>query len=130
MAQVSRMGQGDPLTGNSTLFSPQAKLAIAVMILFLSFFSLAQSLRLFIHFSFFVRAARYCADQPELYSEATAQMMFGDAYKTCLRAQTYMSVGFRFMYCWIPFIFWLMGGCYLLGSTMTVVFALYHLDII
>lgn len=128
MAQVRHLGRGDPLTGSSTLFSPEAKLCCAVGILFLAFFSLAQSLRLFIHFSFFVRAARYCADHMELYSEVTAEMMYSDACKTCLRAQTYMSIGFRFMYCWIPLVFWLMGGCYLFGSTLATVVALYNLD--
>ena len=128
MDQVRHMGQLDPLTGRSTLFSPESKLACAVGVLFLSFFSLAQSLRLFIHFSFFIRAARYCADHQDCYSEDTVETMFSTSCNTCLRAQTYMSLGFRFLYCWIPLVFWLMGGTYLFLSTVVTAIALYNLD--
>lgn len=128
MNQVRALGAADPLTGTSTLFSPETKLACAVSVLFLSFFSLAQSLRLFIHFSFFIRAARFCADHPDYYGEDTKESMFADSCKSCLRAQTFMSLGFRFLYCWIPLIFWLMGGTFLFSATVVTAIALYNLD--
>jgi uncharacterized membrane protein len=128
MNQVRALGENDPLTGSSTLFSPEAKLACAVGMLFLSFFSLAQSLRLFIHFSFFIRAARFCADNPDYYGEDTTEGMFADSCKSCLRAQTFMSLGFRFLYCWIPLIFWLLGGTFLFSATVLTTIALYNLD--
>lgn len=128
MAQVRSLGENDPLTGSSSLFSPEAKLAGAVGMLFFSFFSLAQSLRLFIHFSFFIRAARFCADHPDYYGVETTENMFADSCKSCLRAQTFMSLGFRFLYCWIPFIFWLLGGTFLFSATVLTTIALYNLD--
>ena len=128
MIQVRALGAADPLTGNSTLFSPEAKLACAVGMLFLSFFSLAQSLRLFIHFSFFIRAARFCADHPDYYGVDTTEGMFHDSCRSCLRAQTYMSLGFRFLYCWIPLIFWLLGGTFLISATAVTTIALYNID--
>jgi uncharacterized membrane protein len=128
MNQVSALGAADPFTGSSTLFSPETKLAVAVSMLFLSFFSLAQSLRLFIHFSFFIRAARFCADHPDYYGEDTTESMVADSCKTCLRAQTFMSFGFRTLYCWIPAIFWLLGGTFLFSATVLTTVALYNLD--
>jgi uncharacterized membrane protein len=128
MKHLRALGAADPLTGSSTLFSPEAKLSCAVGMLFLSFFSLAQSLRLFIHFSFFIRAARFCADHPNYYGENTTENMFNDSCKTCLRAQTFMSLGFRFLYCWIPLIFWLLGGTFLVSATVVTTIALYDLD--
>jgi len=128
MNQVHALGAADPLTGTSTLFSPEAKLACAIGMLFLSFFSLAQSLRLYIHFSFFIRAARFCADHPDYYGEYTTESMVADSCRCCLRAQTFMSLGFRFLYCWIPLIFWLLGGTFLFFATVLTTIALYNLD--
>lgn len=128
MERVRHLGRADPLTGASTFFHPEAKLSAAVAMLFLSFFALAQSMRLFIHFGFFVRAASYCHCRQDVYSEETAETMFHDACQTCLRAQTYFSLGLRFLYCFLPLIFWLLGGSYLLFGTIMVVVALYNLD--
>ena len=128
MDHVRNLGRHDPLTGASSIFHPEAKLAAAVGILFLSFFSLVQSLRLFIHFGFFVRAASYCRIHREVYSDETVDSMFHDACQTCLRAQTFLSVGLRFLYCFLPVIFWLLGGTYFLLGTLVVVIALYNLD--
>lgn len=128
MEMVRQLGGADPLTGASSLISPEAKMLAATGILLLSFFSLAQSLRLFIHFSWFVRAARYCADHRQYYSDSTVETMVEDAVHTCLRAQTFNSLGFRFLYIFIPAMAWLMGGTYLAGATLATVAALYNLD--
>ena len=128
MDMLRQLSESDPLTRNSTIFSPESKVVCCIGVFFLSFFSLAQSLRLFIHFSFFARAARYCADHQDYYSAETSEVMFEDACKTCLRAQTYMSIGFRFLYCFIPAAFWLMGGTFLFGASLMTVVALWNLD--
>ena len=128
MAAVAALGRADPLTGASSLLSPQLKIASAVGVMFLSFFSLAQSLRLWIHFGFFARAAGWARRRTDEYSEVEVEGLYQDACKTCLRAQTFFSVGLRFMYCFLPLIFWLLGSTYLLAGTLAVTTALYHLD--
>jgi len=128
MEAVRQLGRSDPLTGGSALIKPEFKMACAIGVLFLSFFSLAQSLRLYIHFGFFARAAAWAHKHPDEYSEETIAGMFGDACNTCLRAQTFFSVGLRFMYCFLPLIFWFLGSTYLLLATLGLVVAMYSLD--
>jgi len=128
MEAVRQLGSADPLIGASTLFTPEFKMACAVSLSSLSFFSLAQSLRLYIHFGFFARSAAWVRKHPDEYSEETIEGMYADCCKTCLRAQTFFSLGLRFMYVFLPVIFWLLGSTYFLLGTVAVVVALYNLD--
>lgn len=66
-----------------------------------------QALRLFVHFPFLIRAAAHCRA-----SGAAAQhaAIGRDAVATCLRGQTFFSLGLRLLYAFIPLVGWLGAG--------------------
>lgn len=86
------------------------------------------------HYPFLVRAALYCRSHPEgLHpsggdSAAEGSCLGAEAVRTCLRGQTFFSLGLRFMYLFIPMVMWAFGGTWLLLGTAGIVAALYVLD--
>ncbi|KAI3425120.1 hypothetical protein D9Q98_008892 [Chlorella vulgaris] len=155
MDVVRQMSRKDPLTGGSSIITPEAKLGTAVAALFLSFFALAQAcphstallqwqqiacnenlplcpylqaLRLFVHYPFLIRAAQYCRFTSEGTEVTSLSSMEAEAMKTCLRGQTFFSLGLRFLYCFIPIVMWTMGGTWLLVGSPGIVVCLYVLD--
>lgn len=103
LARIRALSQRDPLTGASSLVEPEVKMAAALAVLLLSFFALAQSLRLLVHFAFFARAAAAVRHLPELVGGGQdVAAMARNAVTCCLRGQTYFSVGLRCMYGFIP----------------------------
>jgi hypothetical protein len=81
---------------------------------------------------FFVRAASYCSMKPDMnsdFGDDFTEQMHRLATRSTLRAQTFFSLGLRFLYTFIPFICWLMGGTYmLLGSMALVASSFFVLD--
>jgi hypothetical protein len=66
-----------------------------------------QALRLFVHYPFIVRAVQYCRSQHGDLSAAGSRdtgCLEAEALKTCLRGQTFFSLGLRFMYLFIPLV--------------------------
>lgn len=128
MAAIRALNDMDPFTRSSTLFSPEFKVVCAIIAMFLAFFSLAQSLRLAVHYGFFVRAASYVREHPDNFSEQSQEGFFRDSLRTCLKSQTHFSVGLRCMYLFVPLVIWMCGGTYLLVTTMVVVLAMFQID--
>lgn len=135
MEVVRQMSRRDPLTGGSSIIAPEAKLGTAVAALFLSFFALAQALRLFVHFPFLVRACHYCRTTTHAHPHAespagpdSGDCLASEALKTCLRGQTFFSLGLRFFYLFIPLVMWTFGGTWLLVGTLVEVTFLFILD--
>jgi uncharacterized membrane protein len=86
-----------------------------------------------VHYPFLVRAALFCRTHPGGLHPAAAGAEAGgclgaEAVKTCLRGQTFFSLGLRFMYLFIPLVMWAFGGTWLLLGTAGIVAALYVLD--
>ena len=107
MMALKDLNHGDILTGKSDLISPEIKIVAAILSLFLSFFSLVQSLRLFVHAGYFIRASSFLSIHPEVYSEMYGtndgdNHMYKLAIRTNRRAQTFFSLGLRFLYMFIP----------------------------
>ena len=77
-----------------------------------------QALRLFVHYPFLVRASLYCRASGGLEPAASdsaggallepaadgGDCLAGEAVKTCLRGQTFFSLGLRFLYAFIPLV--------------------------
>jgi uncharacterized membrane protein len=67
-----------------------------------------------------VRAAAWSKAHPDAYTAACTRALRRDAVATCLRAQSFFSIGLRAMYLFIPLTAWVLGGAYLLGSMALV----------
>ncbi|KAI7839209.1 hypothetical protein COHA_007022 [Chlorella ohadii] len=145
MAVVRQWSRHDPLTGGSrcgayrgsacsapspgSIIAPEAKVGIAVGALFMSFFALAQALRLFVHYPFLVRASAHCRHTGvQAEGDAEGDCLAGEAIRTCLRGQTFFSLGLRFLYAFIPLTMWVLGGTWLLLGAVVEVSLLYVLD--
>lgn len=107
MAALRVLSRDDVLTGKSSLISPELKIVAAIISLLLSFFSLVQSLRLFVHAGYFIRASSFLQLHPHVYSEMYGtshgeNQMYKMAMNTNRRAQTFFSLGLRFLYMFIP----------------------------
>ena len=69
-----------------------------------------QALRLFVHYPFLVRASHYCrtanraALEPAGALESSDDCLRSEAIRTCLRGQTFFSIGLRFLYMFIPLV--------------------------
>ena len=64
-----------------------------------------QALRLFVHYPFLVRAAHHCrASGAQQASDESGDWLANEALKTCLRGQTFFSVGLRGLYAFIPLV--------------------------
>ena len=64
-----------------------------------------QALRLFVHYPFLVRAAHHCrATGTQQDSNESGDWLANEALKTCLRGQTFFSVGLRGLYAFIPLV--------------------------
>ena len=118
-----------------------------------------QALRLFVHYPFLVRAAHHGrASGAQQASDESGDWLANEALKTCLRGQTFFSVGLRGLYAFIPLVglrvgnqskllclrclavltliptlhsaqvMWTMGGTFLLVGTFVQVVVLYHMD--
>lgn len=129
MADFKRLGKSDPLTGDNNVLPPEIYLGLAFLILLASFFALMQSLRLFSHFGFLIRAATFAYTNPEHSSVTCTGDELGNS--SCLvmtRAHTFFSIGLRGLILFLPLVVGAFGGTYLFVSTVMVIFALFFLD--
>ncbi|GAB4816698.1 hypothetical protein N2152v2_003744 [Parachlorella kessleri] len=128
MKKVKDMNEWDPFVKTGGIIPPEAKMGAAVGALFLCFFSLVQSLRLFVHFGFFSKAVSHCRAHQSSYPYDSYESLYNETLKISLRAQTFFSVGLRALYLFIPLVLWSLGSTYLLASMLLVVGVMYHLD--
>jgi len=104
----------DPISGSDVLIPAQAKLGIAMGLLFLSLLSMSQCVRLSVHLTYILRAI---PAKPQKNSARLEKI----AFAINRRASLFFSLGLRFLYAFFPLFLYLMGPLALLVSTLVEV---------
>ena len=128
MEAIRAYARSDPVSGCATAVPPEVKVGAGVVALLASFFSLAQALRLQLHFHHFVAAAKYAAEAPGEYDHAFVVEMRRGATATLLRGQAFFSLGLRLLYAFLPLLLWSLGATYLLAGSAALTATLYRFD--
>jgi uncharacterized membrane protein len=95
------------------------KLLTMLFDLLFAFFSFAMSVRIFHHLGYLINVPLDKPVEARQIAQVLAQLN---------RAGTYYRVGMRAYYFTVPLLLWLFGPAWLLGSTLAVLFFLFHLD--
>jgi len=95
------------------------KLLMMLFDLLFAFFSFSMSVRLFHHIGYLINVPLTKGLEQSQPKHVVAQMN---------RAGIFYRIGMRSYYYTVPLLFWLFGPLFLLGSTVLLVFFLYHLD--
>jgi len=95
------------------------KLMVMLFDLLIAFFAFAMPVRIFHHVGYLINAPLDKAAQASQISHVVAQLN---------RAGAYYRIGMRAYYFTVPLLLWLFGPAWLLGSTLAVLFFLFHLD--
>lgn len=95
------------------------KILLMLLDLLVAFFSFAQSIRLFHHVGYLLAIPIEAGHEFALPKHVAAQLN---------RAGRFYSIGTRAYHFTVPLLFWLFGPQFLFGTTIILVFALYHLD--
>lgn len=95
------------------------KMLVLLVDLLFAFFGFAMAIRLFHHVGYMINA-------PQNVNLVAADPAHVSAHLN--RAGFFYSVGMRAYYYTVPLLFWLFGPLFMLGGTIALVIALYHLD--
>lgn len=95
------------------------KLLVMLFDLLFAFFSFSMSVRLFHHIGYLINVPLERQLESVQLKHVEAQLN---------RAGIYYRVGMRAYYFTVPLLFWLFGPLFLWGTTVLLVFFLYHLD--
>jgi len=95
------------------------KLLMMLFDLLFAFFAFSMSVRLFHHIGYSINVPLALGLEQTQPQHVVAQMN---------RAGIFYRIGMRSYYYIVPLLFWLFGPLLLLGSTLLLIFFLYHLD--
>lgn len=109
--QLNIYSGGDPISGADAIMPPQARLGIAMGVLFLSLIAMTQCVRLSVHLTYILRAVP--AADPR--RGARLQKI---AFQINRRASLFFSIGLRFQYAFFPVFLYILGPLALLISTL------------
>ncbi|WIA30626.1 hypothetical protein OEZ86_000704 [Tetradesmus obliquus] len=104
----------------STLVQPTLVVALALGSLYASFICFAQSVRLYVHTGFYIRA---CTSR---FNPGT--LTVNEAKKVCIHAGMAFSVGLRLFYLFIPLVMWSIGCTALLISSVVMTTMIAYMD--
>lgn len=95
------------------------KLLMMLFVLLFAFFAFSMSVRLFHHIGYSINVPLALGLEQTQPQHVVAQMN---------RAGIFYRIGMRSYYYIVPLLFWLFGPLLLVGSTLLLIFFLYHLD--
>ncbi|KDD72412.1 hypothetical protein H632_c3381p0, partial [Helicosporidium sp. ATCC 50920] len=120
VAEIARMGESDPITGGTSMASPQLKVALALGCLLLCILCLAQYVRFSMHLVFLIRVI---AEDPQ-GSRHLRPLLHAMVKRTGI----YFAIGIRLIALFMPLIMWLAGVTALFVTSVCIVFFLSVMD--
>eukprot|EP00775_Hariotina_reticulata_P004562 gene4562-4816_t len=121
--RIRQLSEKDPILSHyegSLLAPPEAIIALALGSLYASFVCFAQSVRLYVHTGFYIRA---CTSR---FNPGT--LTVAEAKRVTIHAGMAFSVGLRLFYFFIPLIMWSLGPTYLLCSSVAMTALVAYMD--
>lgn len=123
MNRIHNLNEKDPICKRlpgDLLFPPTAVLGIALGVLWASFVCFAQSVRLFVHLGYYIRAVPSRFNKYRL-NVREAQMM-------CVKAGMAFTLGLRGFYLFIPLVLWSLGPTALMVMSLCMTIGLGYFD--